>query len=89
MAAAAAAARRSRPLAKDQVHKGTENEPVSFHLAMILGNEYLLPSGKNSVDVLRLPFAAPHEGASNPSDLPFRFVQGKTSNVTGTRFDNF
>ena len=88
MAAAASAARRPRSV-REQVHKSAVNEPVSFHLAMILGNDYVLPSGKNSVDVLRQPFTAPlHEGSSNPSDHhAFLFGQGKTSNLTGTKME--
>jgi hypothetical protein len=31
-------------------------EPVSFHLAFLLGNDYILPDGHDSVDVLRSPF---------------------------------
>ncbi len=34
----------------------SQNEPVSFHLGQLLGNNFKLPTGMSSADVLRSPF---------------------------------
>ncbi len=99
MAAAAAAAtsvRRTRP-SSGRTNILSVKEPVSFHLALLLGNEYVLPIGKNSVDVLRTPFQrAAMDGAQGPSsDSPafrrnfssIQINQPKSPNLTGTRLE--
>jgi hypothetical protein len=47
---------RATNLANRSFKSAKSGEPLSFHLAFILGNEFVLPEGNNSVDVLRLPF---------------------------------
>jgi hypothetical protein len=45
-------------------------EPVSFHLAFILGSEYALPEGCDSVDILRQPLTSmADEGKSQKENL--------------------
>jgi hypothetical protein len=93
--AASAAVRRTRS-DRGRVNVIGVKEPVSFHLALILGNEYILPPGKNSADVLRTPLhRAVLEGPQESSDSPaFRLVhnnskliQGKSPNFTGTKLE--
>jgi hypothetical protein len=71
-------------------------EPISFHLALLLGNEYFLPEGKNSVDVLRMPFcvSVSSESSSKPPESSLRFFNinsqlftNKIQNITGTRME--
>jgi hypothetical protein len=93
MAASASAALRNR----DRIGKLPKNvkEPVSFHLAFLLGNDYVLPDGKSSVDVLRMPFHAEvsDEESPNPSETQYRFFRidghlfSKTSNLTATKME--
>jgi hypothetical protein len=91
--AAASAALRARQT-KGRIHIHSAKEPVSFHLSLLLGSEYVLPVGKSSVDVLRTPFLR-REGAQDPTDTPaFRLITtknqitaGKPSNLTGTRLE--
>jgi hypothetical protein len=92
--AVATAARRAS--VKGRVNMMSVGEPASFHLTLILGSEYVLPVGKNSVDVLRSPFQrAALEGAQDQPDAPaFRLIhtnskiiQSKPPNTTGTKME--
>jgi hypothetical protein len=52
-------------LGKKSTHPADTNEPVSFHLAFLLGNDHTLPENKSSVDVLRM----------SPNAILFRHVK--------------
>jgi hypothetical protein len=97
MAAAAAVSRRTRVSSKESVHPVNLSEPVSFHLAFLLGNQFVLPEGKNSVDVLRMPFNGPvpddelPESTLNSRKFSTYFDSNlflnKPSNLTGTKME--
>jgi hypothetical protein len=57
-AAAFASLRQAKaaPVRQAKNNNDVGREPVSFHLAFLLGNDYILPDGHDSVDVLRSPF---------------------------------
>jgi hypothetical protein len=93
MAAATVAKRGSK-----EAHTANMSEPVSFHLAFLVGNNYVLPDGKNSVDVLRMPFLSSvrneecPETALNSRSKFISYFDGnlfssKTSNLTGTKME--
>ena len=64
-------------------------EPVSFHLSLLLGNEYILPVGKSSVDVLRSPFHRAAVEGKDPTENPaFRLVRSNSQLIMG-RSPNF
>jgi hypothetical protein len=94
MAAASVAAKRSKT-GKEPAHSANTDEPVSFHLAFLLGNNYSLPDGKNSVDVLRMPFhsAVSNEGSAEAAPTSRKitslfdtnFFTNKSSNLTETK----
>ena len=51
-----------------ETRKAGTGEPVSFHLAFVLGNDYVLPEGSDSVDILRMPLMA-NEGKHSRENL--------------------
>jgi hypothetical protein len=76
--AAAATFRQTKSHTRSTNVKGNSEEsgePVSFHLAFILGNDFALPEGTNSVEVLRTPFAV-HSDGRPPKE-----------NLTGTKME--
>ena len=89
------AALHRKPRGKRAVKKSS-SEPVSFHLTFLVGTEYTLPEGKNSVHILRAPFFE-----ADVDDSPFRgtdfssrlccigrsIFSGSSSNITGTRME--
>ncbi len=54
----------SKPKTENQNH-----EPLSFHLQLLVGNEFVLPEGKNSVGLLRWPIQRYHDQKA-VSDCP-------------------
>jgi hypothetical protein len=94
-ALAANLTRRAKASREQHVHTGSRKEPVSFHLAFLLGNDFELPEGKTSVDVLRMPFnySVHAEEASDPSQwskcfgINRQLFRGKSTNPSGTRME--
>jgi hypothetical protein len=64
-------------------------EPLSFHLAFVLGNDYVLSNGNDSVDVLRLPFIS-NEGKPSRENLTGTIMEfrAKKFNSTSLPFYN-
>jgi hypothetical protein len=95
-AAVASAAAANRRLTRQSSTKTARGEPLSFHLTFLLGRDYELPEGKNSVHVLREPFFGSEVDDSpfHNSDLSSRLCcigksmfRGSSTNITGTRME--
>ena len=79
MSAAGATGARRQKQSREYVHLSRKTgEPVSFHLAYVLGNDFVLPEGKNSVDVLRSPFLS---SLSDDSSTPTQQQRGSCFNI--------
>jgi hypothetical protein len=86
---------------KEPMKLADMNEPVSFHLEFLLGKNYILPDGKNSVDVLRMALNSEWPSASNKRSPEHNFTSRKLSsyfdplhfknktskNITGTKME--
>jgi hypothetical protein len=78
---------------REQSTQTPKGEPVSFHLALLLGGDFELPDGKTSVDVLRSPFtsnanAEESAGLSQSSKcfgINHKLFRGKATNPAGTK----
>jgi hypothetical protein len=63
------------------------NESLSFHVKFLLGNDFVLPAGYSSVDVLRIPLL-PHIRAESMTDTEnARRVFTRVLNLTSTKFE--
>ena len=83
-----------------QVHKAAVyNEPLSFHVTLLLGKDFVLPADMSSVDILRMPLGAIPASALTAQatvslESPRRLLRknsqmpsGKNQNFTGTRIE--
>jgi hypothetical protein len=103
MAAAITSLRNARTKTKGKFEDESSREPVSFHLELILGNDFSLSHRQTSVGVLRMPFQRnksqsmrPDQAENNaePSKSAHRrwfkrsiFDPKASSNVAGTKFE--
>jgi hypothetical protein len=82
---AAVAALRHSQSARSKGNVNVGKEPMSFHLAFILGSDYILPDGSDSVDVLRLPLTTvSDEGKSSKENLTDTKMEFWTKKFTST-----